>query len=219
MPVFVLLLTLPVSRLTAQAVRSPNPHAWQSDADSSPPWLAWQVVARNQVSPPQNEQNPNPSATAGAVIANDGLKPLTQVTLDIRPVPGEVPPDIAAAKFAQAGQIPQPMGACRPWVPLVYWWQSPAFCHRPLYFEEVNLERYGYTCRVPQPLVSAAHFFGTVPAMPYLMAVDNPCECIYSLGHHVPGSRAPYQTHYPPLSLKGGLSEAAVVTGLIVLLP
>ena len=78
------------------------------------------------------------------------------------------------------------------------------FCHRPLYFEEINLERYGYGCGwCLQPGASAAHFFGTVPALPYLMTVDCPHECIYTLGHYRPGSCPPWRatgrpaTHWP----------------------
>jgi hypothetical protein len=169
-------------------------------------------------SSPERPQPDSPAATDN-VVAEDGLRPLTQVTLDIRPVPGAVPPDVAAHKFDQAGQVSQPTGACRPWHPSVFWWEAPATCHQPLYFEEINLERYGYSHGIAQPFLSAAHFFGTVPALPYLMSVDKPRECIYTLGHYVPGSRAPYHTHLPPPSLRAGVAEAAVMTGLIFVLP
>ena len=45
-----------------------------------------------------------------------------------------------------------------------YAWDAPALCHNPLYFEDVNLERYGYSlryARVFQPVVSGAEFFVT----------------------------------------------------------
>jgi hypothetical protein len=219
LPALVLLLALPDRHVAAQAVRLPNPHDGQAERRSQAPWVAWEVVARSPSGTLQDPSEPGSHAAPSTLIANDGLRPLTQVTLDIQPLPGEVPPDVAAHKFAQAGQIPQPMGACRPWQPSVFWWEAPAFCHQPLYFEEINLERYGYSCGVAQPFVSAAHFFGTVPAMPYLMTVDKPRECVYTLGHYLPGSCAPYHTYCPPPSLKAGLAEAAVITGLIFVLP
>ncbi len=219
LPTLALLLALPSRQSEAQAVRLPNADDRQSERRSQAPWVAWEVVTRNQVETVQAQSEPDACTAPGTLIANDGLRPLTEVTLDIQPVPGEVPPDVAAHKFAQAGQLPQPMGACRPWHPSVFSWEAPALCYRPLYFEEVNLERYGYSCGVAQPFVSAAHFFGTVPAMPYLMTVDKPRECVYTLGHYLPGSCAPYHTYFPPPSLKAGLVEAAVVTGLIFVLP
>jgi hypothetical protein len=220
LPAISLLLLAFDHNLAAEVVGSPQSFATRPETVASPPWLAWQVVARSQATDtPQNLPEPNSDASALLSVANDGLKPLTQVTLDIQPMLGEVPPDVAAVKFAQAGRVSHPIGTCRPWHPSEFWWESPAFCHRPLYFEEVNLERYGYTCGVAQPMVSAAHFFGTIPAMPYLLAAENPCDCVYTLGHYLPGSCAPYQVHFPPPSLKGGLAEAAVMTGLIFVLP
>jgi hypothetical protein len=54
------------------------------------------------------------------------------------------------------------------WMPAVYTWTSPVFYHRPLYFEQPNLERYGHgRARIVQPLLSSAHFFGSIPLVPY----------------------------------------------------
>ena len=92
-------------------------------------------------------------------------------------------------------------------------------CHRPLYFEEIYLERHGYNFGCAQPLVSAAHFFGRIPVLPYMMVVDRPCDCIYTLGHYRPGSCAPFRYHVAPLRAKAGLVEAGVVTGLVFLVP
>ncbi len=45
--------------------------------------------------------------------------------------------------------------------------------HNPLYFEEFNLERCGYTLGCAQTFVSACHFFGNALALPY-RAVERP---------------------------------------------
>ncbi len=45
------------------------------------------------------------------------------------------------------------------WRPQIGWWAAPNFYHRPLYFEEANLERYGFSYGRLQPFASAAHFF------------------------------------------------------------
>jgi hypothetical protein len=108
------------------------------------------------------------------------------------------------------------------WATTAYCWEAPALCHNPLYFEETNLERYGYSyryARVFQPVVSGAQFFATVPLLPYRLAAEPPCDCEYTLGLYRPGSPAPFQPYYPPLSAKGGLAEAGAAVGLILLIP
>ncbi|HUG92398.1 MAG TPA: HEAT repeat domain-containing protein [Planctomycetaceae bacterium] len=104
----------------------------------------------------------------------------------------------------------------RNWMMTAFHWEATAFCHRPLYFEEPNLERLGYSRGLCQPLVSAGHFFGTIPALPYLMHAQPYCKCVYTLGEFRPGSCAPYLCHCPPLSLHGAGVQAAVTTALFL---
>ena len=182
--------------------------------------FASRIQFRVQTDGPSDGTSAPADATASqAYLDEDGLKPIGQLTVDTAPQPGEMPEDLAAAKFAQAGQVSHLFGTNRPWNLYALWWESPALCHQPLYFEEINLERYGYSHGVAQPMVSAAHFFGTIPALPYLMAANPPRECVYTLGHYLPGSCAPYHVYYPPLSLKGAVVEAGVLTGLFFVLP
>lgn len=150
---------------------------------------------------------------------SDGLRLLEGLSVDIRPAEGELPEDRARARFAALGEVHHVLGTNRDWPLSCHAWEAPAVCHRPLYFEDVNLERHGYAHGVFQPLVSAAHFFGTIPALPYLMAAEPSQRCVYTLGHDRPGSCAPYRVHRPPLSLRGAAAEAAVVTGLIFAIP
>jgi hypothetical protein len=91
----------------------------------------------------------------------------------------------------------------RIWAPLCYSWEAPALCHGPLYFEETNLERNGYSqkyLRGVQPLVSSANFFGTSFILPYLLVAEPPCECVYTLGEYRPGSCVPFRWNYPYFS-------------------
>jgi hypothetical protein len=122
------------------------------------------------------------------------------------------------------GAIPR-----RLWPQILYPWEATSFCHRPLYFEEVNLERYGYLfcddrcggvpAAVVQPVLSGARFFATVPLLPYEMALEPPCECIYTLGHYRPGSPVPHQIHRIRLGPLAGGVEAAAIAGLIFAVP
>ena len=77
----------------------------------------------------------------------------------------------------------------RQWEAITYRWKASGLCHKPLYFQEASLERYGHTWGpVLQPFVSGAHFFFTVPMLPYAMGIQTPNECVYTLGYYRPGS-------------------------------
>ena len=71
----------------------------------------------------------------------------------------------------------------RNWVASTMTWKASSLRHKPLYFEDVNLERYGHS-RGPllQPVMSGAHFFMNVAALPYKMGINPPTECRYPLG-------------------------------------
>ncbi len=98
-------------------------------------------------------------------------------------------------------------------------WKAAGNCHKPLYFEDWNLERYGHSHGALDPVLSAAHFFVTLPVLPYKMGVELPWECVYPLGYYRPGSCAPWTVPAVPISCRGFAVEAATVTGLVFLLP
>ncbi|MFM8704895.1 MAG: hypothetical protein ACKOHG_13700 [Planctomycetia bacterium] len=98
-------------------------------------------------------------------------------------------------------------------------WKAAGYCHKPLYFEDWSLERYGHSYGALDPVLSAAHFFVTLPVLPYKMGVELPWECVYPLGYYRPGSCAPWTVPAVPISCRGFAVEAATVTGLVFLLP
>ncbi|NCA11185.1 hypothetical protein EBR56_05150 [bacterium] len=98
-------------------------------------------------------------------------------------------------------------------------WKAAGYCHKPLYFEDWNLERYGHSHGWADPIISGAHFFATLPVLPYKMGVELPWECVYPLGYYRPGSCAPWTCPAVPISKRGLMLEAATVTGLVFLLP
>ena len=105
----------------------------------------------------------------------------------------ELPED--AGRMALAGITPLPEGPERgpDWSLTAYLWQAPNTFSGPLYFEDVMLERHGHE-RFPhhlQPLASAARFYATIPALPYLMTVRPPGECYYHMGYFNIGACAP----------------------------
>lgn len=166
---------------------------------------------------------PDDSSDAEALPDEEGQEgnlpePLRDLAFHtIRPE-GESPDDVAADRFSQAGDA-VPVGHCLPERWFAYHWVAPGLCHRPLYFEEPNLERHGRTYHCLQPIVSGVHFFGTVPILPYRMVVE-PChDCNYTYGHRRPGSLAEVEPHWLPFRCDAAFVEAAVIAGLVIVVP
>lgn len=140
------------------------------------------------------------------------LKPIKELTTDIQAEQGDFPKECPLGEE----EAFQP----RAWAPTTYTWKASGLCHKPLYFEDVQLERYGHSWGpFLQPVISGAHFFLTVPALPYLMGVELPDECMYSLGYYRPGSCAPYMLDPLPLSVRGALFEAGAWVGGVAIIP
>ncbi len=108
----------------------------------------------------------------------------------------------------------------RQWAQTTFMWQASGLCHKPAYFEDVHLERYGHSWGpYVQPVMSGAHFFLNVPILPYKMGLNPPNECMYTLGYYRPGSCAPYMLDPLPLSVRAGLVQAGAVVGMGYLIP
>jgi hypothetical protein len=128
--------------------------------------------------------------------------------------------DASLAMVASAWQLP---GECaigqgeftgRCWTPQLSTWYASNLCHKPLYFENVQLERYGHSGGpFMGPIRSSAHFFGSLAFWPYHTAINPPNECIYALGHYRPGNCAPWLVDPFPFSARGMVRQGAVVTG------
>lgn len=155
-------------------------------------------------------------------------KPLGQLTTSTALPGGVLPRDYWSERTPQHLAYLDVDGSTRGWPVNNFNWVASCLCHNPLYFEEVNLERYGYGCGCYGPcctngvqsLCSAAHFFGNVVALPYKMGVDCPMECDYTLGHYRPGSCPPRRWHCcSRCSALGAASAGGVAVGLIFLIP
>ena len=100
-----------------------------------------------------------------------------------------------------AGRHPH---ASRQWLATAFEYHASALCHKPLYFEDVQLERYGHTAGpFRQPIISGAHFMISLLALPYQMGMHPPNECVYPLGYYRPGNCAPWMIPPIPLSMEG----------------
>ncbi len=108
----------------------------------------------------------------------------------------------------------------RQWPEITYNWKASALCHKPLYFEQVQLERYGHSWGpYVQPIMSGVHFFGTIPILPYKMGIRTPTECVYTLGYYRPGSCAPYMIDPVPFTWRAALYQGGVTTGISFIIP
>ncbi len=80
--------------------------------------------------------------------------------------------------FISATEVPNPVRGAQvnehgsfEWTPTGYCWCTPSFCHKPLYFEQPNLERYGMgPGPLMAPVYSSAHFFGSIVLLPAKVA-------------------------------------------------
>ncbi|MEO0530925.1 MAG: hypothetical protein AAF266_10185, partial [Planctomycetota bacterium] len=110
--------------------------------------------------------------------------------------------------------------APRQWCEVTYMWKASGLCHKPLYFEDIHLERYGHSWGpYVQPLVSGAHFFTSLPILPYKMGLKTPNECVYTLGHYRPGNCAPYLIDPIPFTWRAALFQAGASVGAAAVLP
>ena len=154
-------------------------------------------------------------AVCSQELADIKLNTLDKVVLDIN-IRGASGRDFPFECAVGAGE----WHAGRCWPETTFMWKASALCHKPLYFEDEQMERYGHSwgpcC---DPIVSGVHFFTRLPVLPYCMGVTPPCECVYALGHYRPGSCAPRYIEPVPISWRGALFQAGAVVGTAAILP
>ncbi len=177
------------------------------------------AVPKTDLTPPATE---DPSLTRERELAAArGVEDECPTAADFKRI-GELTYKIAAeeGEFPTECPLTDKPFEPRAWAPTKFAWKASGLCHKPLYFEQAHLERYGHSCGpYLQPVISGGHFFLTVPALPYLMGLNAPNECMYTLGYYRPGSCAPYMLDPLPLSIRAALFEAGAATGLACMIP
>ncbi|MDD3586551.1 MAG: hypothetical protein PHQ75_05165 [Thermoguttaceae bacterium] len=218
----------PASNPLAQQAPASNPLAQQAPAPNP---LAQQAPAPlNLGNPLGTEAIPVPRPNIAPLRPNAANAPRgkAETYVDTCPDPKSLPKikDLSYKVVPQPGQFPE---SCplpdevyyrKAPTPVTFQWKASCLCHKPLYFEDVQLERYGHTsCPILQPAISRVCFWLTIPVLPYFMGVNPPNECVYELGYYRPGSCAPHMLSPLPLSLRGGLMQAGAVVGAAYLIP
>ena len=100
------------------------------------------------------------------------------------------------------------------WVSTYALWKSPNFAHRPLYFEDANLERFGGE-RLGQPLFSAAHFFASVATLPYQIGQNPGNDLYYTSGYGRPGNEYCLRRERPVWNRRGASLQALITNAII----
>ena len=206
----------------------------QIEAAPPPPALDRQHQPELLPIQPQAEQTPLPASGQQLQNGQPGtaqqIKSIREISLDIRPPQifndqreAMAPPldeaQTALPLLAQAepftrGDLVEAGFDWRP-APGGLW-----FCYQPLYFEEVNVERYGRSFGIFQPVVSAVSFYGRVPLLPYMVFARPARQCTYPAHWALPGYRIPeWEKHEFVPSISGAAAESAAIFGLILLIP
>jgi hypothetical protein len=191
------------------------------DTDRLPPGVTDDPTPGSplELTPPDQSKAPDPKQDCDTAVTRYRADKLSstksRTILDIRPsTDGQVPFECTLAQNQFA------IDTGRDWPGTTYTWKASALCHKPLYFEQSHMERHGHSWGpVLDPVISGAHFFATLPVLPYKMGVELPCECIYPLGHYRPGSCAPRYIEPWPVSIRGAAFEAGAIVGLSGILP
>ncbi len=152
------------------------------------------------------------------LLAED--RPVTQMSLNVQPQPGRMPEQrglTSDSNLSATGKYPAEID--RGWRDCLVHWNASEASHGPLYFEEANLERHGYSRGYWQPVFSGVRFFSTAPLLPGLMTLDRPFSLQYELGESRVGSSTPYRARKTPWTAKSLLVEFAVVSGISFIIP
>jgi hypothetical protein len=146
-------------------------------------------------------------------------KGIGQLRARITPTEGDLPIDHAGPHFAIQPKYYHGYGMSRGWWNSSFAWEPPGVCHGPLYFQDLNLERYGYHYGCFQTVVSSVRFGADVALLPYKVVAQPPCDCVYTLGYDRPGNCVPYRCYRLPWRTDAVLVLGGVATGLIFLAP
>lgn len=210
-------LQFPASPKPAAAVPTPAPTTAAKPA--APRTAVQPALQKGQARRPSDLDLSGPNAPielkTKCPTAED-LKPIDKILLNIQPdadavVKGSLPNECT---IGHRPFVP------RNWEATNFAWTAASLCNKPLYFQQVQVERYGHTWGpILQPVLSAGTFFVEIPLLPYSMGLYPPNECMYALGYYRPGSCAPYMIDPFPLSVRGALVEAGAVAGAVAILP
>jgi hypothetical protein len=120
------------------------------------------------------------------------LKPISSIVPSLRLANGKSPAD---QSWQLTSRNSAPIGNSDK----LFAWAAPNISYKPLYFEDVALERYGQTKGLfRQPFVSGIHYLKSAAMLPYFSLYDPVNSCDGPLGYCRPGQKVNCvtQKHY-----------------------
>lgn len=124
-------------------------------------------------------------------IVERTFKPLDQIQVETQIKRPLLPEDSSGTLFSNPAIASRASLRRDEWETSVYEWKPPEYFHRPIYFQDAPLERYGQSTHpILQPGISTARFFGEVVLFPYTVLVEAPHQWVSPLGYDRPGSYA-----------------------------
>ena len=99
-------------------------------------------------------------------------------------------------------------------------WTSPEFYTRPLYFEQMNFERYETSAPAwTRPMISYTQFLANIPVLPYKMGTNGSRDRIYTVGHYPYGQVVPAHSNWGTPTRRGMLLQGVATAGLVFFIP
>lgn len=158
---------------------------------------------------PFYDYEPDPEIRAADPCAN--LCPRPEGCPEVEGEPRLCPPEPPLSEELYAGRL-MPES--------VFAFAASNLFYNPLYFEDVQLERYGHTYHhLIQPFPSAGLFGLQLVGLPYQMTIDPVWKRMYPLGYYRPGEPAPKLHYQIPWNTRAAINQAAVTTGAIFVFP
>jgi len=146
----------------------------------------------DEVDPDDIDFDDDESRPESAPMTTWNLKPMSSITAGIRPTDGKSPAD-QSWQLTNRNSVPS-MSSDK-----LFAWAAPDIRYKPLYFEDVALERYGQTKGFfRQPFVSGWHYLKSAAFLPYYTLYDPIDSCDGPLGYCRPGEcvNCVEQKHY-----------------------
>lgn len=191
----------------------------------SSPWLGARDIPVKSASTSREAHQGGESAPELEAAEIGGRRRRVRHITEIEPFPNaDADRDIRSYAREQALEMGADYGS-QPYAERVFpglaaAWEPSNLFYRPLYFEDVPLERYGHTHGLLQPIKSIGKFSVQLIGLPYQMTIDPPHTCNSGLGYYRPGDCAPHLHYQVPLNGKAALVEGLFITGMVfVLLP
>jgi hypothetical protein len=96
---------------------------------------------------------------------------------------------------------------------------SYPFHHKPLWFEDPNLERCGRGCGLFTTTVSAIRASANIPILPYRFTAEKPWSCVRTLPDCSVCEKFGVEAYLPPWSLSAAVVQAAAAVGVVYIVP